>query len=136
MPFQRATVWGGIAVACGLLAGCSDDGLALVEGTVTVDGQPVVSGAITFVPADGGAPTAGGMITDGRYRVRVPPGVMKVSISVPKVVGKKKIYPTENSPEMPVTIEALPAKYNERTELQMEVKPGKNEKNFPLKNNS
>jgi hypothetical protein len=57
---------------------------------------------------------------------------MKVSLSATKVVGKKKIYPTPESPEMDITVESLPARYNENTELTLDVKPGKNEKDFPL----
>src|SRR5262245_41250936 len=33
---------------------------------------------------------------------------------------------------LPLTKEALPARYNERTKLQLEVKPGTNEKDFEL----
>jgi hypothetical protein len=115
-----------------LMAGCEDGKIALVSGTVEVDGNPVESGSITFVPVDGQTPTAGGAIKDGRYTVRVPITTMKVSISVPRVVGMKKIYDTPNSPEMPITVEALPARYNEQTELKIEVKPGTNVYDFPL----
>ncbi len=115
------------------LSGCgSDDSMAKVAGTVTLDGQPVEAGAILFVPVDGTAQTTGGEIKDGRYSVRVPPGAMKVSITAPKVIGKKKIYPTPDSPEMPVTVEAIPGKYNEQTELTIEVTSGANEKKFDL----
>ena len=51
----------------------------------------------------------------------------------PKVIGKKKIYPTPNSPEMPITVEALPAQYNEKTKLQLDVKGSKIEKDYDLK---
>ena len=57
---------------------------------------------------------------------------MKVSISGAEGCRKKKIYPTPDSPEMPVTVEAIPAKYNERTELTIEVTSGANEKEFDL----
>jgi hypothetical protein len=57
---------------------------------------------------------------------------MKVSISAPKVVGKKKIYPTADSPEMPVTREALPARYNEQTELTLDVTAGTISKDWEL----
>jgi hypothetical protein len=124
----------GLTVALAVLlalAGCSaKDGK--VTGTVTIDGTPLESGSILFVPVDGKSPTTGGSIKEGRYSVRVPPGTMKVSISAPEVVGKKKIYPTADSPEMPVTKERLPPRYNESTELTLEVKLGTNEKDFEL----
>jgi hypothetical protein len=113
------------------LAGCSgNDGK--VSGTVTVDGKPLENGSILFVPVDGKTPTTGGSIKEGHYSVRVPIGKMKVSISAPKVVGRKKIYPTPDSPEMPVTKEALPSRYNEETSLTLDVQPGKIQKDFEL----
>ncbi|MDY3552496.1 hypothetical protein R5W24_001579 [Gemmata sp. JC717] len=118
------------------LVGCSDGpDLADVSGTVSYDGKPLDDGAITFVPADGKGGTAGGVIKDGKYTAaRVPTGHTKVVISGSKVVGKKKVYPTPNSPEMPVTAELLPPKYSDpaKTELTHEVKSGTNEKNWEL----
>jgi hypothetical protein len=119
-------------VALLALAGCGQQTTGEVSGTVQVDGTPLAKGAILFVPADGKAPTAGGDITDGRCSVRVPVGVMKVSISAPKVVGKKQLYPTPDSPMGEVVEEALPERYNEKTELQLVVRPGQNPKDFEL----
>jgi hypothetical protein len=129
----RHAVVGGLGAAVLLFCGCPAPKDAEVSGTVTVDGQLIESGAIRFDPVDGQTPTAGGLIKDGRYSVRVPITTMKVSISAPKVVGKKKIYADQpNSPEMPITVEALPARYNEKTELRLEVKPGVNPKDWEL----
>jgi hypothetical protein len=115
------------------VAGCGDAGnMGVVSGTVKLDGQPVPSGTITFVPVDGMTTTAGGPIRDGHYSVKVPIAVMRVSISVPKVTGSKKLYDTPDSPEMPLTAEALPARYNEQTELKIEVKAGSNPMDFDL----
>src|SRR5262245_375252 len=131
----RGAAWrGGAFVALLALAGCdSGPPTAEVKGTVKVDGKLGEKGTIGFSPVDGKTPTAGGEIKDGQYAVKVPVGLMKVSISVPRVVGHKKIYPTPNSPVMPVTEEALPARYNEQTTLQLEVKSGTNEKDYDLK---
>jgi hypothetical protein len=124
---------GWLLISLALLPGCSGERkLVTVSGTVTLDGEPVESGAILFVPVDGQAQTTGGEIRHGRYSVQVPPGAMKVSLSAPKVVGRKKIYPTPNSPEMPVTVEALPARYNEQTELTIEVTQRGNRQDFRL----
>ena len=131
MPIERR-LWAGAALAALLaLAGCgAREGQ--VGGTVKVDGKLLEKGSILFVPIDGKSSTSGGEISNGRYSVKVPVGPMKVSISAPKVVGKKKIYPTPDSPEMPITQEALPGRYNEQTELKLDVQPGKNEKDFDL----
>lgn len=129
MPIRQAAS-GVVLVALLALVGCG--GEPMVSGTVTVDGKPLPEGSITFIPVDGKAPTAGSSIKDGQYSVKAPVGPMKVSISAPKVVGKKKLYPTPDSPTMPITVQALPAKYNDKTELQLDVKPGVNQKNFDL----
>jgi hypothetical protein len=131
----RGAAWGvGVFLVLLALTGCdSGPPTGEVKGTVKVDGKLVEEGAIGFSPVDGKTATAGGMIKDGQYAVKVPVGLMKVSISMPKVVGHKKIYPTPNSPTMPVTVEGLPARYNEKTELQFEVKAGLNEKDYDLK---
>jgi hypothetical protein len=113
-----------------LALGCAAE--SEVSGTVKVGGADLDSGAILFVPVDGKTGTAGGEIKQGRYSVKVPVGQMKVSISAPKVVGQKKVYNTPNSPVMPVTAEALPARYNEKTELTLDVKPGRNTKDWAL----
>lgn len=66
---------------CALLAvaGCGSSTGA--SGNVTYDGRPVERGAISFLPADGRGPTAGGEIRDGRYRVDdLGPGTKIVQI--------------------------------------------------------
>ncbi|MBP3960219.1 hypothetical protein J8F10_33750 [Gemmata sp. G18] len=135
---MRGLRWaGGVAVLAGAaaLVGCSNEpDLVEVTGTVSFEGAPIEDGAIRFYPADGKNP-AGGTIKDGKYTAtKVPVGVSKVVISGAKVVSKKKIYNTPNSPEMPVTAELLPDKYSktEKTGLTYEVKRGSNEKNWEL----
>jgi len=123
----------GTALAAVLFAaGCSDPTVADVSGNVTVGGKPLAEGSVKFVPKDGKSTTAGGTVKDGRYSVRMSPGTMIVSFSAGKVIGKKKAYNTPDSPEIPITAEALPAKYNVKTELTLEVKPGSNSKDWAL----
>ncbi|HYT94317.1 MAG TPA: hypothetical protein VEL76_36720 [Gemmataceae bacterium] len=107
--------------------------LAEVSGTVTLDGKPIPAGAITFTPFDGLSLTTSAAINEeGKYTARVPVGKMKVSIIAPKVIGKKKLYDTPNSPTVDITVELLPARYNVQTELRFEVTPGKIQANFAL----
>jgi len=61
-----------IALVAGLIAisGCGSDGLGRVpvEGTVTVDGAPMPSGSIVFVPADGTkGPKAAAIVENGQF---------------------------------------------------------------------
>jgi hypothetical protein len=115
------------------LAGCRpDDGMAEVSGTVTVDGAPAESGAMAFFPVSGKGSPSGAPIKEGRYSARVLPGQAKVEVRVPKVVGTQKAYGTSDSPVQQVRTESLPARYNDATELRIEVQPGQNEHNFEL----
>jgi hypothetical protein len=114
------------------LSGCDDAKIGEVSGTVTVDGSPMDAGSITFVPVDGKTSTAGGEIKNGHYSVKVPIGKMKVSISMPRESRKKKLYNTPDSPVGTMYEEGLPAKYNGKTELELEVKSGRNPKNWEL----
>ena len=58
---------------------------------------------------------------------------MKVEIRVPKIVGKKKLYNTSDSPVQDVMDETLSDKYNNATELKFDVVAGqRNEKAWEL----
>jgi hypothetical protein len=119
-------------IALLLASGCADQNVGTVSGTITVDGAPVKSGSIAFFPVDGKASTSGAEIVAGQYTAKVPPGTVKVEIRVPKVVGQKKLYDTPDSPVKDLMAESLPAKYNDATELTLDVQPGKNRQDFPL----
>ena len=77
-------------------------------------------------------PTVGAPIVDGRYTAQVKPGLCHVQVRVSKVVGEKKLYDMPDSPIHKVMAESLPAKYNDATELQFNVQPGRNEQNYDL----
>ena len=130
----RCAAWAA-ALTVLALVGCGDDGPTTgeVTGTVTVNGQtPADGSSITFIPADGKSPTAGALIEDGKYTVRVPVGTAKVEIRVPRPVAKPGRKTEGPGPGGDVIEESLPAKYNDQTELTFEVKKGKNEKNWDL----
>lgn len=89
--------WAMLAATSGLLlllAGCG--GSTAVTGSVSYEGQPVESGSITFLPADGQGPSAGAAISGGQYRVdEITPGEKTVQI-----VGLKEISFARSSAEM------------------------------------
>jgi hypothetical protein len=115
-----------------LVAGCEEPTTGTVIGSVTVDGAPAKNGSIAFFPMDGKASTAGAEIVDGQYTAEVAFGQSKVEIRVPKVVGERKLYDAPNSPMKSVLAETLPAKYNDASELTLDVQPGENRKDFAL----
>jgi hypothetical protein len=118
-----------------LVPGCADPNEATVSGTITIDGTPPKEGSIAFFPVDGQSRTTGAKIVDGKYTAAVPIGKAKVEIRVSKVVGQRKLYDTPNSETQSILQEMLPAKFNNQSELQLEVKSGRNEQDFELKTN-
>jgi hypothetical protein len=121
-----------VLVAAILIAGCEKPNIGVVTGTIAVDGSPAKSGSIAFFPTNGKSPTAGAEIVAGQYTANVPLGTAKVEIRVPKVVGQKKLYDTPDSPMKQILAESLPPKYNDATELTLDVRPGENRKDYRL----
>lgn len=104
-----------------------------VSGTVTVDGQIVEKGSIVFLPVDGSGPSSGASIEDGKYSAEVWPAKSKVSIYVPKAVGSEKMSADMPDSEARVVMaESLPPKFNSKTELEMDVQLGQNDKDWEL----
>ena len=113
------------------LCGCGGgSGQADLSGEVTLDGKPLPQGSLLLVPTDpskGG--TAGGEIKDGRFALtgKQAPGIgeYKVEIHANKPSGRKVQKamgkPGELDDEL---IEAVASRFNTKSELRVEVKPG------------
>jgi hypothetical protein len=119
------------------VAGCGGEKTGEVTGTVTVDGHaPPVGSSISFIPADGKSPSAGGGIEDGKYTAtKVPVGPAKVRIIVPKFASGKAPKPQAGpgAEGDRVVGELVLVDDQGRTELTYEVKSGRQEKNWELK---
>ncbi|MBN2292014.1 MAG: hypothetical protein JXM70_06280 [Pirellulales bacterium] len=123
-----------ILIMATLVVGCSQGPpMGEVTGNVVINGTPAKTGSISFFPVDGKSTTTGASITDGKYSAMVPLGKVKIELRVSKVVGQKKLYPTPDSPVQPIMQEVLPPKYNNQTNLEMEVQKGTNQKDFDIK---
>jgi hypothetical protein len=132
MPYlTKGIVAVGLILALIGATGCSSQ--STVTGEVTVDGNPLKEGTIRFEPMDGKSQTASVSIVDGRFSVSLSPGEKRVQISAPKVVGKKKMYETPESPLVDEVVELLPDRYNARSELKMTVQSGSQQQRFELK---
>jgi hypothetical protein len=138
---QRFSVWLIGAPALAILAGCGDANLpGEVSGRVTVDGQaPATGSSINFVPlGESTAGTGGGMLSaDGSYTTRLAPGKYKVEIRVPRPVGGAVRPASGPGSEGPgagggFIEESLPAKYNDQSELTLDVQAGSNQKDWEV----
>ena len=130
-----------VIIAACLVSGCgSDSGRGAVSGKVTVDGQPLAEGVITFVPAAGtDGPSAGSEVKDGRYSIPAEtgpvPGDYRVELRAQKKTGKMIEVGSPEPPgtKIPETVEALPAMYNTKSTLKETIKVGNNPIDFDLK---
>jgi hypothetical protein len=110
-----------------------------VQGEVKYDGELVDEGGIAFIP-DGGAgdsqTRATGEIVDGHYTLdskRGPyPGHYRVEIYWNKKTGRQ-IGNRDKTAFKDERKQVIPVKYNQRSELKVEIKPGSNTHNFDLK---
>lgn len=115
------------------LAGCGGGGR--IEGTVTLDGQPVDGGTITFTNPDGHGGNAGGQIQGGKYSIetKLAPGTYKVEVNWLKSTGKQIPNKSDPGTKMDETKQVIPMEYNTQSKLTAEVKSGSNTFNFELK---
>ena len=118
-------------VAC--FAGCQPD-----DGLCPVDGQPLEEGSIGMGPMVGQPGTAvGGKIINGEFKLRASEGEMLVNIRSQKKVPIENPTPDEVAHNVAErTVELVPAKYNDRSELKFTVVKGKNKATFDLRTDS
>lgn len=127
---QRWSVWSMVMVAS-LSIGCGGAGnieRAAAEGTVTVDGQPLSEGTITFLPNQSTKGTlARGTIKDGKFQLPASEGPVvgshRVEITSMKKTGKTISVEGVNTEEV---IQSIPELYNVQSSLTAEIKSGTN----------
>ncbi len=107
-----------------------------VSGSVTVDGQPLKKGIITFY-AIGEGSTSGGEVIDGSYALpadRGPsPGKYRVEITGSRPTGKTE-FDIDLKKKVDIEEQFLPPKYHVKSELTAEVvATGENKFDFSLK---
>jgi hypothetical protein len=128
-----------LVVAVFAFVGCSSDSdRSRVQGSVSYNGEPVDDGGIGFLPEGEGASQvrATGEIHDGRYDLDSTcgpyPGKYRVEIYWNKKTGKQ-LANRDRTAFKDERKQAIPPKYNENTELEVTIKPGRNTKDFVLK---
>ncbi len=131
---------------CVAVWGCHHDGRQSLEGTVTLDGQPLPAGDITFFPVPGTpGPTAGGKIVEGCFSISAKGGTMagtfRVQITASRKTGKQvfdataqMMDPNAKNGMIDQYEQYIPPQYNQQSELTADVvQGGKNVFNFPLR---
>lgn len=98
--------------------------MAPVHGRVTLDGQPLPDTSVVF-QVSGKSPSGGRTDENGDYELIYKRGVKGAIIGMNRVTILEDTQKTHGP-------QRVPARYNEKSELKVEVKPDDNEINFPL----
>jgi hypothetical protein len=112
---------------------------ASLEGQVSFDGKPLEHGLIVLVPAgDMKGPTAGGALAGGKFRIDAAAGPVvgryRVEIKATRKTGRmvKARTVIANRTEIEETEQFIPSRYNTASELEVDIKPGRNKATFEL----
>lgn len=145
--FQDGCLAVALSVSLLSLTGCGGPGdqpeLGQVSGTVTLDGKPLRGIEVVFYP-DSGRPARGRTNSEGKYELRYIRDTMGAKVGHNRV----EIAPNEegeDSPESEADADGpadkppvkpgkpvVPARYNTKSELEADVKPGENTFDFAL----
>jgi hypothetical protein len=107
-----------------------------LKGTVQLNGQLLARGSIALAPVEGTqGPGAGGSISEGKYEIPrgLLPGKYRVEIrsTVPRP-NRKVRNATIPSELVDDEVSVIPEKYNSKSDVFREVKPGANVLDFKL----
>ena len=117
------------------LTGCGGGSGAAVGGSVSLDGAPLDEATITFVPASGGQRQAAwAPVTGGKYAIESSSGLGTGKFRVEiRAVRSGSGKANANEPTLMTAKDIVPARYNDKSDLSAEIKPGKNAADFDLK---
>jgi hypothetical protein len=121
MPFVRSSIRARqflvFLVIFALLFGCGEKTYPSqpLVGNVTIDGEPLAEGNITFVPQDKEmGPEVTAVITAGKYKAQVPSGRLKVYLQGTRATGKMV---EEYGVQRPELVNAIPSEYQAGIDL-------------------
>ena len=125
-----------LLIAAALLAGCSGVKPCSVSGQITFKGEPIPDGSVKFEPAGESESASGSAkIVNGSYSIGSDQGMLagkfKVSIYAQKATGKT-VKGFDGAAPVPEVVQYIPARYNDQSELIVELNGGDNTKDFPL----
>ena len=117
------------------LLGCSGSSQCTVTGNLSFNGQPVQDGSIRFFPVEGtDGHGAVAKIQNGQYAItsesNLRSGKYVVQITATRKTGRtikpKEVMPGDSGSPSEEEVQIIPAKYNLKSELRVDLQPGPN----------
>ncbi len=108
--------------------GCQGDGKNPVSGTVTWNGKALEEGHLILTPSDKTKSPDAGPIQNGEFSFRASPGAKRVEIFADRAVGAVDPVMKTQARE-----QFIPIRYNEESDLKVEVTTRENRWTFDLK---
>jgi hypothetical protein len=110
--------YAGLLGIVAVLFGCGEPGVPghWIKGQVTLDGQPLPEAHILFVQEGAGTGGDTARVLNGRYAIRLSPGVKLVSITAERVVPSK-----QDKLGMALIEQYIPEQYNRSSTLTVTV---------------
>ncbi|MCI0331932.1 MAG: hypothetical protein L0228_01745 [Planctomycetes bacterium] len=117
------------------ILGCRGNSQSSVSGKLSFNSQPIQDGSIRFFPVDG---TEGhgavAKIEKGRYDIPLKSGLSSgtyvVRITAVRKTGRmiqpREVMPGDDGKPTEEEIQFIPSKYNSKTQLRVDLKPGSN----------
>lgn len=122
------------------LMGCQSKvdtgGRVAVSGNISLNGAPIQSGSIRFEPI-AGQTASGSTITEGKYEIPaekgLKPGEYRVFINATQPDAEQRSAEDLMNNPGPPKKELIPAKYNTKSDVKVEVtEAGPNQFDFPI----
>jgi hypothetical protein len=123
-----------VLIACGFVAGFAGCGnkskypTAPVSGTIKMDGKPLANGVVTFQPVGGGMASLGMTDADGHYTLKALreefDGAVVAKHRVVIRTVNTRVVDTTSDKSDPKAVDPIPKKYNDATELTIEIPEG------------
>jgi hypothetical protein len=110
-------------VVCG--CGSVDSDRLAIKGNVTLGGEPLAGGSISFVPLNADGISAAGMIVSGQFTIPhadgPSPGEFRVEILYFAETGRMVADTDAPGQQMAETRQVVPAKYNFESTLKVQL---------------
>lgn len=135
-----------LCMSVSILPGCDKKvEKAAVSGTVSLDGEPVKDGQVSFEPVQGASGKMKfGIVVDGKYSIPeeygLVPGEYLVRITGNRATGKKAepdaFLDGSQGVSMEIMEQYIPPQFNTGSELKVQIEPIEHlEQNFELETN-